>query len=55
MVKQPYSCLLKVLGGVGWDKNEFLESNQHVYGGEDTRIIVYNMERWLKGRALGKH
>ena len=25
-----------------------LESNQHVYGGEDIRIIVYNMERWLK-------
>ena len=37
MVKQPYSCLLKVLGGVGWDKNEFLESNLHVYGGDDAK------------------
>ena len=29
---------------------EFLESNLYVYGRDDTRIIVYNMERWLKER-----
>ena len=44
MVKQPYSYWLKVLWGVGCDKKEFLESNLHVYGGDDDRIIVYNME-----------
>ena len=25
---------------------ELLELNLHVYGGDDTRIIVYNMEEW---------
>ena len=25
-----------------------LKSNLHVYGGDDNRIIVYNMERWPK-------
>ena len=39
---------MMVLGGVGWDKKEFPESNLHVYGRDDTKIIVYNMERWLK-------
>ena len=34
-----------VLGGVGWDRNEFLEFNLHVYGRDDTKIIVYSMER----------
>ena len=37
MLKQPYSCQLKVLGGVGWDKKKFLESNQHVYGRDDAK------------------
>ena len=45
-LKQPYNYQLKVLGGVGWDKREFLEPNLHVYGRDDTRIIVYNMEGW---------
>ena len=27
---------------------EFLESNLHVYGGDDNKIIIYNMGRWLK-------
>ena len=40
---------------VGWDKKEFLESNVHVYGGDDTRIIVYDMEMWLKGGGSEKH
>ena len=33
---------------------EFLESNLHVYGGDDNKIIVYNMERWLKERERKK-
>ena len=46
---------MMVLGGVGWDKKEFPESNLHVYGRDDTKIIVYNMERWLKeGRNIKK-
>ena len=43
-----------VLGGVGWDKKEFLESNLHVYGRDDTKIIVYSMERWPKGKGAKK-
>ena len=54
MVKQPYSCLLRVLGGVGWDKKDFLETNLHVYGGDDIKIIVYNMERWPKEKEKEK-
>ena len=43
-----------VLGGVGWDKNEFLESNLHVYGRDDTKIVVYSMGRWPKRRDRKK-
>ena len=25
-----------------------------MYGGDDTRIIVYNMEMWLKGGGIRK-
>ena len=39
---------MKVLGGVGWDKKEFLETNLHVYGRDDTKIIVYSTEKWQK-------
>ena len=39
---------MMVLGGVGWDRKEFPESNLHVCGRDDTKIVVYNMERWLK-------
>ena len=39
-----------ILGDVGWDKKEFLESNLHVYGRDDTKIIVYSMEKWPKER-----
>ena len=38
-----------ILGGVGWDKKEFLESKLHVYGRDDTMIVVYSMRRWHKG------
>ena len=37
-----------VLGGIGWDRKEFLEFNLHVYGRDDTKIIVYSMERKKK-------
>ena len=39
---------MKVLVGVRWDRRELLELNLHVYGGDDTRIIVYNMGEWLE-------
>ena len=39
---------MKVLGGVGGDRKEFSESNLHVYGRDDTQIVVYNMEMWPK-------
>ena len=34
-----------VLGGVGWDRKEFPESNLHVCGRDDTKIVVYSMGR----------
>ena len=37
-----------VLGGVGWDKKEFLESNLYVYDRDDNKIVVHSMGRWLK-------
>ena len=42
-----------VLGGVEWDKKEFPESNLHVYGRDDTKIVVYSMERWTK-KGIGE-
>ena len=48
MVTLPYSYQMMVLGGVGWDRKEFPESDLHMYGKDDAKIIVYNMERWLK-------
>ena len=37
-----------VLGGVGWDRKEFPKSNLHVYGRDDTKIVVYRMGRCTK-------
>jgi len=34
-----------VLGSVGWDKKEFPESNIHVYGRDDTKIVIYSLGR----------
>ena len=45
---------MMVLGGVGWDKKEFLESNLHVYGRDDTKIVVYSIGRWPKGEGSKK-
>ena len=28
-----------------WDKKKFLEPNLHVYGKDDTQIMVYNIRR----------
>ena len=55
MIKQLYSYQLRVLGGVGWDRKKFPESNLHVYGKDDTQIVVYNMERWPRERGSEKH
>ena len=43
-----------VLGGVGWDKKEFPESNLHVYGRDETKIVVYSMKKWPKERDRRK-
>ena len=43
-----------VLGGVGWDRKEFPESNLHVYVREDTKIVVYSMGRCTKKREEEK-
>ena len=43
-----------VLGGVEWDKKEFLESNLHVYSRGDTKMVVYSMGRWPKKRNRKK-
>ena len=29
-----------------WDKEKLPEPNSHVYGKDDTKIIVYNMRKW---------
>ena len=34
-----------VLGGTRWDRKESPKSNLHVCGKDDTKIVVYNMER----------
>ena len=39
------------LGGVGWDRKEFPESNLHVCGRDDIKIVVYSMERCTKKRG----
>ena len=33
------------LGGVGWDRMEFLESNLHMCDRDDTKIVVYSLGR----------
>ena len=48
MNKQPYSWQQRVQGGVRWDREKLSEPNLHVYGKDDTKIMVYNMRRWLK-------
>ena len=31
-----------------WDREKLPEPNLHVYGKDDTKIMVYNMRRWPK-------
>ena len=35
-----------------WDKEKLPEPNLHVYGKDDTKIMVYNMRKWPKKRGL---
>ena len=34
-----------------WDKGKLLERNLYVNGKDDTKIMVYNMRKWLKERG----
>ena len=34
-----------VQGGVRWDRKKLSEPNLHVYGKDDTKIMVYNVGR----------
>ena len=43
-----------VLGGAGWDRKESPESNLHVCGKDDTKIVVYNMEKCTEKRERKK-
>ena len=29
-----------------WDREKFPKPNSHVYGKDDTKIIVYNVRKW---------
>ena len=40
-----------VLGDVGWDRKDFPESNLHVCGRDDTKIVVYSMGRCTRKRG----
>ena len=48
MNKQPYGWQQRVQGNVRWDREKLLEPNLHVYGKDDTKIMVYNMKRFPK-------
>ena len=37
-----------------WDKEKLPEPNSHVYGKDDTKIMVYNMRRWPKKKEKKK-
>ena len=43
-----------VLGVAGWDRKEFPESNLHVCGRDNTKIVVYNMGRCTKKGKEGR-
>ena len=34
-----------------WDREKLLEPSLHMYGNDDTKIIVYNMRRWPKKKG----
>ena len=31
-----------------WDREKFPEPNLHLYGKDNTKIIVYNMRKWQR-------
>ena len=37
-----------------WDREKLPEPNLHVYGKNDTKIMIYNMRRCPKKRGIGK-
>lgn len=47
-MRQPYSCWLEVLEGVGCDRKGSLEPNLHVCGEGDTKRVVYNIEECIE-------
>ena len=34
-----------------WDREKLSELNSHVYGKDDTKIIVYNVRKWPRKRG----
>ena len=34
-----------------WDKEKLPEPNLHVYGKDDTKVMVYNMRKWPRKRG----
>ena len=36
------------------DSEKLPEPNLHVYGKDDTKIMVYNMRKWPKKKGIGK-
>ena len=47
-MKQPYSCWLENLEGVGWDRKGSPEHDLHVCDEDDTKRAVYNMKECAK-------
>ena len=43
MNEQPYNWQQKVQEGVRQDREKLPEPNLHVYGKDDTKIMIYNM------------
>ena len=43
------------MGGVGWDREEFLKSNLHLCGRDGTKIVIYNTGRCTKKGGFGKN
>ena len=35
-----------------WDREKLPEPNLHVYGKDDTKIMIYNMRKWPKKGGL---
>ena len=46
---------MRVQEDVGWDKKKFPEPNLHVYGKDETQIMVYSMRRSPRKRGSEKY